>query len=1268
MQFIANGPDVPDELLLAHEEGKVVFFCGAGISYSARLPGFGGLVSTIYESLGITPSPVQKAAIQSGSYDTAIGLLELEYVGKREGVRKALAEALKPNYSNPNATATHEALLDLSKTPNGSIRLITTNFDRIFEKIITDKSLNIPRFQAPLLPVPKNNWEGLIYLHGLIPESPTNRDLDKLVISSGDFGLSYLIERWAARFVSELFRNYSVCFVGYSLNDPVLRYMMDALAADQSLGGNPPKMFAFGSYAKGNEKHILNEWKAKNVTPILYKEYNRHFYLHNTLKTWANTWRGGTIGKESIVASHAFTKPSQSTPQDNFVGRMLWALSHKSGLPAKHFANLNPVPSLEWLDAFSDKCFTKNDLPNSNFCIRSKEDFDKSLAFSLMNRPSPYHLSPFMSLGSSSYNNVRLDQIMFYLASWLVRHLNDPKLILWIVKQGGVIHENFKFIIKRKIEELSKIDNNTKEKILLHSPNAIPNSKMKILWQILLNGQVKNNEQSSSYINIYDWKEDFRLYGLSLTSRIKIREILRPKIILREQIFEDNSSNSWRSIADIEVVIDGGNLHHEFKDFKSNKLWLEVLPELLSDFQQILKDALDLFKEVGQAEEHSDKSTWHLPSIEPHFQNKHFHDWTVLIELLRDSWLELNKINPELAAQIATQWYQLPYPTFKRLAFFAASKNSLITSSKWVNWLLTSNSILLWDSETKREVMRLLVLKGNSILIEDQSRLEEAILQGIPKELYESNISESMLNKITDYATWLRLKKLEISGVQLQVNAQKRLEFLLALNPHYINQLSPYQKEEFSSWSSGTGSPDYDDEFKTIKAPRKRKELVEWLKRPTDHTKFDEDDWRDNVCRTRFFHALLALYDLSCEDFWPIDRWVSAFQVWATDNFKNRLWRYAKNLIINMPDDIFNELVGNISYWLRELIKSLKCQEPEVLIISQRVLDIPLHAETSILRNGQPLNEPVMEAINHVIGQITDVIIDFWLITEPNDNDKLPPEIEILFTRFCDINIEKYRHARVILASRVILLFRVDPEWVKIHLLPLFNWSSNKVEAKYAWEGFLWSPRLYLPLMIELKDDLLNTANYYADLGVHKNQYSRFITYIALGHTDGYSDNDLRQAISKLPLEGLEKIANTLAQAIESNSSNAELYWQNNIFPFFKNIFPKSKDLKSENISGSLALLSVLAKNEFPKSLSQLLFWLQPIRDAGRVAEQLIEFDLNKKFPEDSLNFLDKITSNDLWSWTNIRKCLDIITVTKPKLQSDLRYIRLDDLTRQHGC
>ena len=86
MQFTPNGPDIPDALLQAHEEGRVVFFCGAGISYSARLPGFAGLVDKLYSTLGVTPNAVQKAAIQTGQFDTAISLLEANIVGGREPV------------------------------------------------------------------------------------------------------------------------------------------------------------------------------------------------------------------------------------------------------------------------------------------------------------------------------------------------------------------------------------------------------------------------------------------------------------------------------------------------------------------------------------------------------------------------------------------------------------------------------------------------------------------------------------------------------------------------------------------------------------------------------------------------------------------------------------------------------------------------------------------------------------------------------------------------------------------------------------------------------------------------------------------------------------------------------------------------------------------------------------------------------------------------------------------------------------------------------
>ena len=394
MQFVKNGPDIPERLLQAHEDGQVVFFCGAGISYPAGLPGFAGLVKGVYANLAVQPNREQQAAINAGRFDTAIGLLEAKIVGGRKSVRQALAEILlKPALSNTAATATHEALLTLGKNREGRTRLVTTNFDRLFEEVIASRALNIERFQAPLLPTPKKRWDGLVYLHGLLSAAPSESELDRLVVSSGDFGLAYLTERWAARFVSELFRGYSVCFVGYSINDPVLRYMMDALAADRLLGESSPEMFAFGSFSEGQEEKREHEWRARNVTPILYREYRRHAYLHRTLRAWAETYRDGVGGKEYIAAQYAGARPLASTPQDNFVERMRWALSDPSGLPAKRFAERDPAPSLDWLKPLSEEAYGHADL--ARFGVPPRATVDKKLTFSLLNRPLSYPLRVF---------------------------------------------------------------------------------------------------------------------------------------------------------------------------------------------------------------------------------------------------------------------------------------------------------------------------------------------------------------------------------------------------------------------------------------------------------------------------------------------------------------------------------------------------------------------------------------------------------------------------------------------------------------------------------------------------------------------------------------------------------------------------------------------------------------------------------------------------------------------------------------------------------
>ena len=197
MQFIADGPDIPDALLQAHEEGRVVFFCGAGISYPAGLPGFKGLVEQIYDQTNTALTEIEREAFDRGQFDATLDLLERRLPGRRLAVRRALAQVLKPK---KGATDTHAALLRLARSREDALRLVTTNFDRVFHTEAKRTGQAFQMYTAPMLPIPKNSrWDGLVYLHGMLPEKPDDTALNRLVVTSGDFGLAYLTERWAAR-------------------------------------------------------------------------------------------------------------------------------------------------------------------------------------------------------------------------------------------------------------------------------------------------------------------------------------------------------------------------------------------------------------------------------------------------------------------------------------------------------------------------------------------------------------------------------------------------------------------------------------------------------------------------------------------------------------------------------------------------------------------------------------------------------------------------------------------------------------------------------------------------------------------------------------------------------------------------------------------------------------------------------------------------------------------------------------------------------------
>jgi hypothetical protein len=1275
VQFIANGPDIPDALLQAHEDGRVVFFCGAGISYPAGLPGFKGLVEEVYRLNGTAPSDIERAALDRGQYDATLDLLERRLPGQRLAVRRALAGALRPKLRRKGATDTHAALLCLAHDRYDALRLVTTNFDRVFHAAAKRSGLLFQAHAAPMLPIPKKSrWNGLVYLHGLLPEKADDTALNRLVVTSGDFGLAYLTERWAARFVSELFRNYVVCFVGYSINDPVLRYMMDALAADRMLGEVTPQAWALGDSEPGHEARKTVEWEAKGVAPILYPVpvgTHDHSALHQTLLSWAETYRVGVTGKERIVVAHALARPSASTRQDDFVGRMLWALSDPSGLPARRFAEFNPVPSLDWLlDAFAADRYGHTDL--ARFGVPPPDNADPKLRFSLIHRPTPYPLAPPMRLVAGGTAAPQWDDVMFQLARWLLRHLNDPRVVLWIAERSGQLHEQWIWQIEHKLDEFAQLERDGKtsdlDDIRAQAPNAIPGPLMRTLWRLLLSGRVKSTWRDP---DLYQWKRRLQRDGLTTTVRLELRELLSPKVRLSkpfrwgEEPERTGEPTRLRQLVDWELVLATDHVHSALRDL-ADAQWQAALPALLDDMQLLLRDALDLLRELHEADERSDRSHWDLPSISQHWQNRGFRDWVSLIEVLRDAWLSVLSADSARAARIAAAWFELPYPTFKRLALFAASQGGCIAAEQWVEWLLADGAWWLWAVDTRREVLRLLVLQGCRLTPASQERLESTILAGPPREMFRDDLEADRWQELVARSVWLHLAKLNSSGLALAAAGAARLSELARLHPQW--QLAVNERDEFSHWMSGTGDPDYEESRDVDIAPRNRRELVPWLVKPQpDRRPFDEDTWRD-ICRTRFFHSLCALCDLARQNVWPAGRWREALQVWSEDGMVLRSWRFAAPLVQSMPDTLVQQLAHGVTWWLQAASKSIDQHEVILLHMCQRVLDLPLDEDSGIRGgDGEEIQRPVTEAINHPIGHVTQALINLWFKRELNDGDGLPADIGLLFTQLCDVRVLRFRHGRALLASRLIALFRVDRQWTEQCLLPRFDWAADTMEAKAAWEGFLWSPRLYPPLLLAFKPQFLETARHYGDLGEHGQQFAAFLTYAALGPVDGYTVQEWRAAIAALPQEGLQQSAQALSQALEGAADQREEYWRNRIQPFWRDVWPKSRDLATPNISESLARLCIAAGSEFPAALTAVLDWLRPIEHPYYVIHRLNESGLCGRFPIHALRLLGAIVTDQPWGAPKLGQCLDLMVQTNPELAHDSGYQRLHDYVRRRG-
>ena len=272
MRFLDNGPMIPDELLIARDEGRVIFFCGSGVSRArAGLPDYFGLAQQIIETLGVADDDPARKIVEEAkdfdrrtgtsglvSADRVFGLLERSFLVR--DIESSVAKALKPR-ADVDLTA-HRIMLDLAKGPDGKVRLVTTNFDLLFEAC--DSSL--PFSRPPRLPNPLRyeEFEGIIHLHGHVNDDYSGAAGDGFVLTTSNFGRAYLADGWATSFIKQILHKYYVVFIGYTADDPPVHYLLEALNSySESLEG----LYAFQA---GSADEAESKWNHKGVHAIAY--------------------------------------------------------------------------------------------------------------------------------------------------------------------------------------------------------------------------------------------------------------------------------------------------------------------------------------------------------------------------------------------------------------------------------------------------------------------------------------------------------------------------------------------------------------------------------------------------------------------------------------------------------------------------------------------------------------------------------------------------------------------------------------------------------------------------------------------------------------------------------------------------------------------------------------------------------------------------------------------------------------------------------------
>lgn len=1259
MRFIPDGPDIPEELLIARDRGNVIFFCGAGVSRAfADLPGFEALAKTVIDELGSTStSPARKLltkALRMGhmsgvggllATDRIFGLLEREF--ETQDVRAAVGRAVRPLAGS--SLKAHRILLDLSRPPNGQARLVTTNFDLLFE----DCDRTLLSWGPPLLPDIRNlkKFTGVIHLHGRVDDTYNVPEDEEFVVSSADFGRAYLSDGWATRFIQTLMERYQIVFVGYSADDPPVQYLLEAL---NLAPGSRQRLYAFQNGLAGDAAAL---WEHKGVKAIPFDSSNGFDTLWDSLAAWAErsrdakAWHEATFenagagpensdrhfrGQIADILSTAEGTRALVLSQKPLDGRWLLVLDpqfrYAPPLRVNAFATESPVPvPFQTLGLDCDiepdpkePGILSNDTspPNGVFDAFDILPLDRERINDVVS--APFYGGP---LASSSALSPRLAS----LGIWLNRIAHQPVTLWWASHKNG-LHPRIIDHIKSSLSHDS-----------VRFSDGVRRG-----WRLLF--AAWSDRRIDPDAAEFDLAARVEREGWSTELVRNLVDIYRPQIVVQRGYHPAYPAYWAESISDglisgdVEypapnnaLVVPNAFLPYAIVLFRSNL-------ELAITLENEVRGGSDLYLEPTRANdgelEVSDEA-YGITGPVARFQKL----------MLR--WSHLDSI---AAHDETLRWTASDEAVFARLRIWAASQPTLLSDTEAGDLLLALSDKVFWGATHDRDILFALrdrwigFESAVQVALSDRLRTGNFIWTPDQAKEYERAIIIDRLNRLY----WLTLQ-----GIELPFDLES---FSAPLRQRVPEWMPNHATEAVRSRATKAYDIETDDsEADLLDVP-----LREILPRAREAGQFNfgghmrRDPFR-GLAKRRPSRAMKALSVRAKTGEAPKEAWATFLFSDTRKTDSLRLVKVIAGRLAGLPSEQLSQFPSAIANWIDTMAGRLYAEAEGIFVaIWDRVLAV---------LSENPRNRHLGKrdwadgAVSSPILSLKQALSKDPTIKGLKAKNRLPDRFTYRVDQLLSLPGDYGRFAMNLFATNLGWLYYVDPVWATKSFIPAANRTDDTGNA--FWDGFLRAPKVPpIPLYQCLKKGLI--------LRAHVNPSKRHSVNALAGMLlAGWGGDSSKMTFGRLMtnvqfrdllVEAGNEFRVQVLMTLKRWSAEPDTKWRVKVIPFLQLVWPKQRALRNPAVSSALVNLAMSSGDLLPQ-ISALV--LPRLVQSAVTRLSSIVLDVGKpdfavaKYPVECLDIFWAILPEDSEQWPYQFEKILAIFEEKAETKGDPRLAEL---------